>query len=217
MAGVLIGRNTRIEVQASLGALITASAVSKANPGVVSAEGHALVAGDVVIFEDDFAGMTELAGQIARVANPVSATPDTFEVEGIDTTNFGTFTSGGLNKIATWQTLGVARSLSAGGTSPNRLDATTLLDSERQYVFGLSDQPELTVEALSDPTGAAMLVIEAAARSNTPLGFRVTMSDSSKRLFRGYVSLPSESISLDQVVTQSFSITQIRRRLAYAT
>lgn len=211
---VLIGRNTRVEVETSLDTAKTITAITKANPGVATSTAHGFTNGDIIVFDDNLAGMVELAGQIVRVAN---ITSNTFELEGVDTSLYGTFTSGTCREILTFTTLGEARTLTAGGTTPPRLDTTTLLDSEKQFVFGQSDTPELTVEAISNPLGTAMLIVEAAARSNTAKGFKVTMSDSSKRLFRGYISLPAESVPLGDVVTANFSITQIKRRLAYAT
>lgn len=209
----LIGRNTRVEVESTLDAAKVVTAITKANPGVATSATHGYANGDVIVLKD-IAGMTELDGQIVRAAN---VTTNTFDLEGIDTTNFGTFTSGNAHKISAWVTLGEARSLNAGSVSPNKLDSTTLLDSEKQYVLGQSDTPEVSVEALSNPLATAAVKVEAAARAGTALGFRVTMSDSSKRLIRGFVSLPAENIPLSELVTASFSIVQIKRRLAYAS
>ena len=209
----LIGRNTRLEVESTLDAVKTITAITKANPGVATSTAHGYTNGDVVVLEP-IAGMTELDGQIVRVAN---ITTNTFELEGIDTTAFGTFTSGSVAKISVWATLGKARTLTAGSPGLNRLDATVLLDSEKQYDLGPSETPEITVSGLSDPTAAASLLVEKAARNGTYLGFRVTMSDNSKRIFRGQMSLPTESIPLNDLVTADFGITQRKRRLAYAT
>lgn len=205
----LIGRNTRVEVQQTTAAPITITAITKANPAVMSAAG--LANGDIVVLAVQ--GMTELDGQIIRVANVSGGTA---ELEGVDSTEYGDFTSGTAAEITAWVTLGEARSLTAGSTTPAKIDATTLLDSEKQYLFGQSEAPEISVQGLSNPLGVAAAVVEKNARSNTALGFRVTMSDKSIRLFRGYVSLPTESIPLGELVTSDFAVTQIRRRLAYA-
>ena len=206
----LIGRNTRVEVQQTTGGPITVTAITKANPAVMSAAG--LTNGDIVVLAVQ--GMTELDGQIIRVANVSGGTA---ELEGVDSTEYGDFTSGTASEVTAWVTLGEARSLTAGSTTPAKIDATTLLDSEKQYLFGQSEAPEISVQGLSNPLGVAAAVVEKSARSNSALGFRVTMSDKSIRLFRGYVSLPTESIPLGELVTSDFSVTQIRRRLAYAS
>jgi hypothetical protein len=208
----LIGRNTRVEIQATLGTAKTITAITKANPGVATSTGHGLANGDVVVL-DPVAGMVELDGQIVRVANVAA---NTFELEGIDTTNYGDFTSGEAKEVTAWTTLGTARSVNAASTTPNKLDATTLIDSEQQLINGVTPAPDITISNLSDPLAAASVLVEAAARNNESLGFRIRMSDGSYRFFRGTPSLPSENIPLNDLVTADFSVTQVRRRLAYA-
>lgn len=209
----LIARNVRLEVGSALGSAIPVSGITKANPGVVTATSHGLANGDVVVLAA--VGMTELDGQIVRVAG---VTTNTFELEGIDTTGFGTFTSGSATEVTTWATLAKAQSLEAGSVAADRRDAMVLLDTEKQYVFGASDTPEVTVNGLSDLNSAAVGIVIAASKVNGILNFRVTFNgQSASRLFRGYTTRPTESITVDQLVTSSFSLTQVRERMAYAS
>ena len=72
------------------------TAITKANPGVVTSAGHGLSNGDE-IFISSVGGMTELNTRNYRLAN---VTTDTFTLTdlfgaAIDTTNFTTYTSGG--------------------------------------------------------------------------------------------------------------------------
>lgn len=72
------------------------SAITKANPGVVTSVGHGFNNGDWVQ-ADDIGGMVELEGRMFKVANK---TADTFELQDVDgnnvnTTAYTTFTSGG--------------------------------------------------------------------------------------------------------------------------
>lgn len=209
----LIARNVRLEVGSALGSAIPVSGITKANPGVATATSHGLANGDVVVLAA--VGMTELDGQIVRVAG---VTTNTFELEGIDTTGFGTFTSGSATEVTTWATLAKAQSLEAGSVAADRRDAMVLLDTEKQYVFGASDTPEVTVNGLSDLNSAAVGIVIAASKVNGILNFRVTFNgQSASRLFRGYTTRPTESITVDQLVTSSFSLTQVRERMAYAS
>ena len=209
----LIARNVRLEVGATLGSPLTISAITKANPGVATSAAHGLTAGDVVVLAAT--GMTELDGQIVRVG---TVDTNTFELEGIDTSAFGTFTAGTATEVATWSTLAKAQSLEAGSVAADRRDAMVLLDTEKQYVFGASDTPEVTVNGLSDLNSAAVALVIAASKTNGILNFRVTFTgQSAVRLFRGYTTRPTESITVDQLVTSSFSLTQVRERLAYAS
>jgi hypothetical protein len=67
------------------------TAITKANPGVVTAAGHGFSNGDKVLLSS-IGGMTELNNRIVTVANK---TTDTFEISGVNTSSYGTYTSGG--------------------------------------------------------------------------------------------------------------------------
>jgi hypothetical protein len=69
----------------------TVTAVTQANPGVVTAASHGFSNGDVVTFIG-VGGMVELNGNKYTVAN---ATTNTFELSATDTTAFTAYTSGG--------------------------------------------------------------------------------------------------------------------------
>ena len=65
--------------------------VTQANPAVVSVQDHGWVNGTRIYF-DNVGGMTELNGKTYTLAN---VTTHTFELQGIDSTGFSAFTSGG--------------------------------------------------------------------------------------------------------------------------
>lgn len=70
--------------------------ISKANPAVVTAPGHPFVNGDTVVI-GYVGGMTEINNTVAVVA---SATTNTFQLTGVNSTAYSTFTSGGIAIIA---------------------------------------------------------------------------------------------------------------------
>jgi len=71
--------------------LKTISAVTKANPGVVTATAHGFADGDEILVTG-VVGMVELNNRRFTVAN---ATANTFALSGVDTSGYGTYTSGG--------------------------------------------------------------------------------------------------------------------------
>ena len=81
-----------------LGAIdgVSVTAVTKANPGSVSAPNHGLVTGNEVHFHD-IGGMTDLNGNGYTVTK---VDDNTFTI-GVNSTGFGTFTSGGRVYLAT--------------------------------------------------------------------------------------------------------------------
>ena len=69
----------------------TITAITKANPAVVTSNGHSFSNGDRV-FIKSVAGMTELNNQEFTVANTAT---NTFELSGVNSTGFTTYSSGG--------------------------------------------------------------------------------------------------------------------------
>lgn len=208
----LVGRNTRVEVQKTVASSKTITAITKASPGVVSSTAHGYSNGDYVVLT--IAGMSELDGQIVRVA---SSTTDAWSIESVDTTSYGTFTSGTSNKITAWSTISEATSFDAGSTQPQELDATTLLDSEQQIQLGVTPKPQITVQLFSAPLAEAQGLVNTAGVNAATVAFRVTMSDGSIRILRGQPSTISESIQVNALVTGQFSIAQKRQKLSFAS
>lgn len=80
------------------GGVKTVSAITKANPGVVTATAHGFQTGDKIVHNIS-SGMT----QLHFVPCTITVTDaDTYSI-GIDTTSFGTFTSGTANQYITLQ------------------------------------------------------------------------------------------------------------------
>lgn len=199
---VLKGRNVRIEVATALMASKVVSAVSKANPGVATSAAHGLANGTIGFF-DAVAGMSELDGMAAAVANTAAST---FELQRLDTTNFGTFTAGNFIGVQTWSTLAEATSLQVGGGDASKLDITTLLDNIRQEENGLLAAQSISIGAfVTATTSAAMDAVEAAARNSAYLVFRATFSNGYRVIFRAQPSLPGMDTNVDQPVTGGFS------------
>tara|TARA_Y100001938_G_scaffold88334_2_gene121091 strand:- start:531 stop:2534 length:2004 start_codon:yes stop_codon:yes gene_type:complete len=94
--GNQVMRVYRNDLQVLASSAKTITAITKANPGVLTSNSHGFSNGDE-IFVDNVGGMTEVNGRNYRVANSSTNTftlTDLFGV-AINTTNFTTYTSGG--------------------------------------------------------------------------------------------------------------------------
>jgi hypothetical protein len=198
------GRAVRVEVAATYAANKVVTALTKANPGVVTSAAHALLAGAIGYFQQ-VGGMVELEGQVASVQGVAAGA---FNIEGIDTTSMSTFsTSANFTPVATWATLSAATGYEIGGGEADKLDQTTLLDNIRQEEAGMLAAQSISFNALSDIQAAAMALITAAARSGGYVVIRITLSNGERRIVRGQPSLPNESLSVGQMATGGFSVT----------
>lgn len=197
------GRNVRIEVGATYDAAKSITGISQADPGVASSAAHSLAEGTIGYFSN-VEGMTEMEGQVASVDNTATGA---FDLEGIDTTNFGTFTDTcQFTPVATWLTISNSTGYQIGGGDADALDSTTLLDNVKQEEAGMLSAQTVSVDGLSDPQLAAMKLVESAARSGTYQIFRITFKNGERRVLRGQPSLPGESVAVSAMATGSFSI-----------
>lgn len=180
----IIGTNVTVEVQKTLGSAITVSAITKASPGVATAAAHGLANGDVVVFTIA-AGMVELDRQAVRVAN---ITTDTFELEGLDTSAYSTYSAGTCKEVTVWSTLANATNFSMPDPTPAKIDTTRLIDKSKQYVYGLPDAPDGSIATLFQPTLEAVTLIKAATKAHTDMVLRVSFSGGEKTITNSQVS-----------------------------
>lgn len=201
----VIGRGVRVEVAASYSVAKVVSAITLANPGVVTSAAHSMTDGTVG-YLSGISGMVQLEGMACRVNAPAA---NTFELESLDTTALSAFTGTcSFTPVATWATLGIATGYNVGGGEAEKLDNTTLLDDIKQELNGLLASQSVSINVNAETfNSAAMALVEAAARNATSIVFRITLKDGSVRVFRGEPSLPGEDVQKGAIGTGSFSVT----------
>jgi len=198
------GRNVRIEVAATYSTPKVVTAVTKASPGVATSTSHAMADATIGYFDDPTAGMDEIAGGAYSVDAPAT---NTFNLEGEDTTTFGTFTSGNFVPVATWATLSVATGYSIDGGAADTIDTTRLLDRIKQQEMGLLAAQTVNVDGFSDAQNAAVALLRAAALVAGYVVVRMTLSNGERRIFRGQPSLPGEQMAVGQKATATLQFT----------
>ena len=196
------GRNCRVEIAATYSANKTITAITKAVPPVVTSAAHGLAEGAIGYF-DNIVGMEELSGMAGSVDTTAT---NTFNAEGIDSTGFGTFTSGVFTPVATWLTLSTATRNEISGGDADELDATTLLDRIKQTEAGMLAAQTVQITKLSDLQLGAMALVRSAALNDGFIVMRITLSNGERRVFRGKPGLPGESQDVNQLATSGFSV-----------
>lgn len=194
------GRNVKVEVAATYAADITVTAVTTSSPGVATSTAHGM-ANDTVGYFHTVAGMAQLEKQACRVKNTAA---NTFELQGLNTTNYSAYTSGSFKPVATWSTLSEATSYSIGGGASDKLDVTTLLDIVRKEEQGLLPTQNVTMNVIAQDTpSAAMLLLESAVQTQGITVVRVTLGNGAVRIFTAEPSTPGEDVQVGQVGTGS--------------
>jgi len=158
MATPIVWKNVAVSMQSAIAAAKTITAITKGNPGVVTSSAHGYINGNVLFLE--IVGMHQLNEKVVRVANK---TDDTFELEGINTTDFETFTSG-TAKLATLGTsITSATNISASGGEFDFIDTTTIHANYRSQIPGLPSAISYQMDHIWDATDAGFIAMKSAS------------------------------------------------------
>lgn len=203
MATPKIWSNVGVSMQSALATADTVTAITKANPGVVTATAHGFSDGDYVLLT--VVGMSQVDGRVFRVAN---SDANTFELEGEDTTAYDTFTSGTAEAITFGTSIGTIRTLSASGGDPNFIDTTTIHDNVSKQIPGIASAISYSIENIWDASDTALLAMKAASDANAQRAFKFTFSDGQIMVFNGYISAPNlPGGSAQDLITAAATIT----------
>lgn len=194
----------KLYMESAIAAAKTISAATNASPGVFTSASHGYSNGDIVLLEVQ--GMVEVHGRLFKV---VSVATDTFRIadvdgtNGIDTTDYGVFSSGTAKKITFGTTItGVADFAPAGGDIKT-VPTTTVNDTvDTEIVVGATAMSyNLTMQW--DPANAAQAAMIAAFQTRANKGFKVLWPDGAFVLFYGTVGYTGAPGGGNQGVTTS--------------
>lgn len=172
-----------VAMQSALAAADTITGITKANPGVVTSTAHGISNGEYVFLT--IVGMHQLNYRVARAAN---VTTDTFELEGIDTTLFDTFTSGTAEVITFGTSISTATTVNAGGGGFGMIDTTTIHGNARTQIPDLPNASTYEMDHIWDPTDAGQIALKVASDAQARRAFKFTFGTGGKiMVFAGYV------------------------------
>ena len=181
----LFWSGVQVSVQSALAASVAITAITKATPGVVSHAGADPADGDYVLMTVQ--GMFQLHSRVFRVAN---AAAGTFEIEGEDTSDYETFSSGGFQVITLGTTLSSITNVSPSGGEPEFADTTTIHDLIRTQVPTVTSSLSFGMTSRFDPGDTALQALNVASKKLEQRGVRFTFKNGAVIVFNGYVSFP---------------------------
>lgn len=205
--------NVQVAMQSVLDPADTLSSITKANPAVATANAHGLANGDVVVLA--IQGMWQLDKRPVRIAN---VSTNTFELEGLDSTNFDTFTSGTAQKVTFGTTFSTIGDMSVSGGDFEMIDTTTIHDNTKQSIPGSASPMEVSGNMNWDPSDAGQVALKSASDARAMHCFRVTFSDGTKWFFNGYPGYTGTPTGqAQQKVTSPYKISSSGRPSFYTS
>lgn len=205
--------NVQVAMQSALAAAKTITGITKASTAVATSTSHGYANGDIVILAVQ--GMWQLDTRTVRVAN---VTTNTFELEGVDSTLYDTFTSGTAQAITFGTTFSTIGDMSVSGGDFEMLDITTIHDNTKKTIPGVSSAIEVSGNFNWDPNDLGQIAMKSAADARALRAFRVVFSDGSRWLFTGYPGFTgSPTGSAQGKVSSPFKISSFGRPSFYAS
>lgn len=205
--------NVQVAMQSALGASKTITAITKASPAVATSTAHGLANGDYVVLSAN--GMWQVDTQTVRVAN---VTANTFELEGVDSTAFDTFTSGSAQAITFGYTFSTMGDFSVSGGDFEMIDVTTIHDQTKKSIPGAASAVECSGNFNWDPSDSGQVQMKQASQARVQRAFRIAFSDGSKWVFTGYPGYAGTPAgSAGAKVTSPFKISGYGRPSFYAS
>lgn len=189
------------------------TAVTKADPPVVTSASHGLADGDVVKIVD-VVGMIELNDEVFVVQNK---TNDTFELADVRGASYSTYTSGGEIQKATFSNFceltGYNRQ---GGTSPE-IPATSACSAAQEFEIGLPDYGTTQIDYNFAPQTAVQLAVQEFYDTGEKVATRVTLPKSGGTMVQlGFIQQTSENAGVGGLWLGSLTMRNTGPRADFA-
>jgi hypothetical protein len=214
MTTATVWKNVAIAMQSAIAADKTITGITNANPGVVTSASHGYSNGDYILIACQ--GMPTLQDKVVRVAG---VTTDTYQLEGVDTTSLGTFSSGTTGKLTFGSSVTSATSMQGGGGGFDMIDTTTIHAGQKSETPGLPASQSYTFDNIWDPSDAGQIAMKTASDSQAKRAFKFTFGTGGKiMVFAGYVGFSgAPGGSAQQLVTTQAVITSQGTPTYYAS
>lgn len=193
-----------IKAQTALLSVETARASAKAitgltaaNPGVVTAVANGYSNGNI-IYVSAVAGMVQVNGRAFVV---FAAATDAWSMKGVDTSAYTAYSSGGNGYKCTMTAVGQVANVDGFDGQASEIDVTHLQSVSKEYLLGLQDFGNLSLELLLDNSDTGQAKLRALKESAAAAVYTLYLSDGTTAAFVAYVKSFTVSAPKDGAVT----------------
>lgn len=212
MAVINVWSKVSVAVQTLLAAPKTITVITKANPAVCTSTAHALTNGTVILLKVN--GMRQLDYRVVRIIN---VTANTFDLEGVDSTAFDTFTSGTAEAITFGANASTFQDVSASGGEAAAIPIATIHDDQDFEIPGNRSPLVFSFGSLWDPSDPALIALQKFDDIKTPCAIQMTFATGAKIYMAAFASASlAPGGSSGQPVTTPVSLRLRGRLTSYA-
>lgn len=201
-------QGTTIQVASAAGATDAITAITNANPGVVTSTSHGNANGSVGVITG-VVGMTQLNNRAFIVANTAT---NTLELKGVDTSTtlgYGVYSSGGVWTPQTMVNIGECRSIGPGfDGEASEIDTTHLASTAKEYLLGLQDFGNYSLSVfMPSPNDTGQTRLRTLKAMASPAAFLITLPSGQSAAFMALVkSFAIDAIEPDGTVQASINL-----------
>ncbi|MFV8603865.1 phage tail protein [Ralstonia pseudosolanacearum] len=206
---VRLPNGTTFAIAASYGPDKAFTAITNAKPAKLSGVAHGFAKGAIL---EVSSGWSRLDGRVAR-ADAVTA--DAFALDGIDTTDTGTYPAGtgigSVRPVLSFQQISQVLQSAASGGDQQFYNYSFLEDTgDEKQIPTIRSARSYTLTIADDPTLAHYALLEAADEDREPRAVQMKLSGGSPIYFRAYVSfskVPTTTKNEAMAITVTLSLT----------
>jgi hypothetical protein len=182
------------------------SAISQANPAVVTAAGHSAVLGDVVRITD-VVGAVQFNNNLYPVDNPLSTT---FELAGEDNTMGAAYVSGGVVAEVVFSEFCELTGAAQAGGGADQEEVSTVCSTAKEFEQGLADAGTLTLDFNFAPLMPVQTTLRAAEASGDDVAVKITLpNDGGIVIMLGTVQTTSFNGAVGQAVWKGNAVIKL--------
>lgn len=195
----------KVHTALSMGAPVTITAITNANPAVVTAASHGLTAGDYVIINSPWC---ELDGRAFRVG---VTDVDTFTLIGADTSDTTDFSPGGgagsFQEVVSWTEVPCVTDTSLTGGEAQWAEVGCLQEQKTTRLFNGFSPIDWQMSVVDLDGNPAIERFEKVTKSQEPTITRITLKSGKVKLYPGiHIISPDSTMTRGEVMVRTLNI-----------
>lgn len=211
-----LSNGTTVSISNGFDAAKTISATTNADPAVATSTAHGYSNGDYVVVSS---GWVRLSERVVRVAG--SAT-DSFELEGIDTSNTTIYPSGGgagtAKRVTGWTQLTQILSSSSTGGEQQFWEGQFLEGDRQIRIPTTKSAAGISFTIADDPTLPGYILAKEANDDRMPRAVMLTLANGAKLMYYAYISLSTiPSLNVNEPMQVEVTLSLLADPTRYAS
>jgi len=203
-------------IGSAYGSALTVTTLTNANPGVATSTAHGLSNGDYVVVTS---GWSRLNNRLVRVAG---VTTNTFELEGINTTDTDIYPSGSgigsVREVTTFTQITQVLQPTSQGGEQQFLAYQFLEDDAQTEIPTTKTAGGFNFSVADDPTLTGYIAMAAANDDREARALRVNLANGSKLCYYAYLTLnETPSLTVNELMACQATARFLNKPTRYTT